>query len=248
MFKRFSSSLTDSFNRKHTYLRISLTEKCNLRCTYCMPEEGVDLLPKDELLTAMEIQRISTVLVNQGVSKIRLTGGEPTLRRDLCEIVGNFGILRLESLNSLRSLGLKSIGMTTNGIALHRKLDRLKDSGLNALNISLDTLDPFQFQLMTRRNGLDAVLKSLDKAVNLKFDSVKLNVVVINGVNDNEILSFVNLTKSLPIYVRFIEYMPFDGNSWNRSKFLPFREMLSRIEESFTVSKEKDEENDTSKV
>jgi cyclic pyranopterin phosphate synthase len=213
-----------------------------------MPEEGVDLLPKDELLTAMEINRISTVLVNQGVSKIRLTGGEPTLRRDLCEIVGNFEILRLESLNSLRSLGLKSIGMTTNGIALHRKLDRLKDSGLNALNISLDTLDPFQFQLMTRRNGLDAVLKSLDKAVNLQFDSVKLNVVVINGVNDNEILSFVNLTKSLPIYVRFIEYMPFDGNSWNRSKFLPYREMLSRIEESFTVSKEKDEENDTSKV
>jgi molybdenum cofactor biosynthesis enzyme MoaA len=112
--------------------------------------------------------------------------------------------------------------MTTNGIALHRKLDRLKECGLNALNISLDTLDPLQFQLMTRRQGLDAVLKSLDKAVALNFDAVKLNVVVIKGVNDKELLSFVDMTKSLPIYVRFIEYMPFDGNSWNSSKFCKY--------------------------
>lgn len=162
----------------------------------------------------------------------------------------------LASLNSLKSIGLKSIGMTSNGIALFRKLDRLKDSGLNALNISLDTLDPLQFQLMTRRNGLDAVLKSLNRAVELKFDAVKLNMVVIKGVNDQEILSFVDLTKSLPVYVRFIEYMPFDGNSWNRSKFcknisviiVSYRDMLSTIQQRFDVYKEEDDAHDTSKV
>ena len=146
-------------------------------------------------------------------------------------------------------MGLQSIGMTTNGIALFRKLELLKSAGLNALNISLDTLDPYQFQLMTRRKGLDAVLKSLDKAVSLNFDALKLNMVVIKGVNHEEILSFVEMTRNLPIYVRFIEYMPFDGNSWKKIKFLPFREMLSTIQNSYpNIFKESDEPNDTSKV
>lgn len=142
----FRSFLTDSHDRFHNYLRISITERCNLRCMYCMPSEGIELTPNQKLLSSDEILRIARLFVSQGVTKIRLTGGEPTVRKDCVELV--------EELGKLREQGLKEIAMTSNGIALWRKLDRLVAGGLTRLNLSLDTMDPFKYQIITRRTGM----------------------------------------------------------------------------------------------
>jgi len=144
--RSFRSFLTDSYNRFHNYLRISITERCNLRCTYCMPSEGIELTPSQKLLSSEEILRLARLFVSQGVTKIRLTGGEPTVRKDCVELI--------EELGKLRPLGLKEIAMTSNGIALWRKLDRMVSGGLTHLNLSLDTLDPFKYQIITRRMGI----------------------------------------------------------------------------------------------
>ncbi|CAJ0841044.1 5157_t:CDS:10 [Entrophospora sp. SA101] len=200
----FGNSLTDRFERRHTYLRISITERCNLRCTYCMPTDGVDLTPSNKLLTTEEIIRIAKIFVSQGVNKIRLTGGEPTVRSDIVELVGELG--------RLKSHGLQTIAMTSNGIALKRKLPELVENGLNLLNLSLDTLDPFKFQLITRRKGLERVLETIDQAIELGLKPLKINSVVIRGINENEVLDFIELTRNKPIYVRFIEYMPFNDH------------------------------------
>ncbi|KAJ1929817.1 hypothetical protein IWQ60_000846 [Tieghemiomyces parasiticus] len=189
-----STVLTDTFQRQHTYLRISLTERCNLRCTYCMPEEGVHLTPAANLLTTPEIVYLARLFVQQGVTKIRLTGGEPTIRKDFVELVG-----------------LRSISVTTNGIALKRKLPELVANGLDGINFSLDTLDPLQFQLITRRKGMERVLECIDQALAYPGVNVKINCVVIRGVNDQEVPAFVEFTRNKPINIRFIEYMPFDG-------------------------------------
>lgn len=223
--KPFSDFLTDTFNRQHDYLRISLTERCNLRCLYCMPEEGVPLSPNREILTTAEIHYLSALFVSQGVSKIRLTGGEPTVRKDIIPL--------MQQIGSLRSAGLKDLALTTNGIALHRKLDPLVDAGLTAINISLDTLDPFQFQLLTRRAGFPAVMKSIARVqemnaagANLKL---KINCVVMRGLNDAQILPFVALTRDQDVEVRFIEYMPFGGNKWHRDKMMSYADTLGAI-------------------
>ncbi|KAL3159838.1 GTP 3',8-cyclase, mitochondrial [Trebouxia sp. C0009 RCD-2024] len=215
--------LTDTFRRKHTYLRISLTEKCNLRCMYCMPEEGTDLTPQDALLTTSEILRLSRLFVEGGVNKIRLTGGEPTLRRDIVDLT--------KELNALP--GLQAIGITTNGIALRRKLPELQAHGLSLLNLSLDTLRPERFERMTRRRGHDRVLETLDLAVRLGFAPVKVNVVVMRGVNDDEIADFVELTRDRSINVRFIEYMPFDGNVWSDTKMVTYKQMMAAVQQRF---------------
>ncbi|KAH6564136.1 hypothetical protein BASA50_006826 [Batrachochytrium salamandrivorans] len=233
--------LRDTFQRNHTYLRISLTERCNLRCTYCMPEHGVDLSPASALLTTDEIIRLATLFVDQGITKIRLTGGEPTVRKDLLEIVAR--------LNALKPRGLQSIGMTTNGIALKRKLPALFENGLNQLNISLDTLHVDRFEELTRRKGLDAVMDAINTAAHMPFQAVKLNSVVVRNTNDDEIVDFVRLTKDLPIYVRFIEYMPFGGNKWDVEKFISYKEMLALVHREFgTLTKIQDDPNDTSKA
>ena len=216
--------LTDSFGRAHSYLRISLTERCNLRCQYCMPEEGVELTPNSNLLTSAEILRLARLFVEAGVDKIRLTGGEPTIRDDLTDLV--------QKLSSLKQIGLKTIAMTTNGIKLRRNLSQLQAAGLNALNISLDTLQAERFEKLTRRKGLSHVLASIDTAVSLGYDPVKVNVVVMRGVNDDEIPSFVEMTRERPINIRFIEYMPFDGNVWSESKMVAYKEMLARVKEA----------------
>eukprot|EP00884_Botryococcus_braunii_P007619 jgi/Botrbrau1/16859/Bobra.150_2s0079.1 len=216
--------LTDTFGRKHTYLRVSLTERCNLRCLYCMPEEGVDLTPNSGLLTSDEIVHLARIFVEAGVSKIRLTGGEPTLRRDIVELAG-----RLSSIP-----GVQALGITSNGIALKRKLADLKANGLNLVNISLDTLRPDRFEQMTRRRGLGLVLDSIEEAVQLGFDPVKVNMVVMRGVNDDEIPDFVELTRSRPINVRFIEYMPFDGNVWSDQKMVPYKDMVTAVSRTFS--------------
>ncbi|PIA53147.1 hypothetical protein AQUCO_00900032v1 [Aquilegia coerulea] len=214
-----SDMLVDSFGRLHTYLRISLTERCNLRCQYCMPADGVDLTPKPSLLSQNEIIRLADLFVSSGVNKIRLTGGEPSIRKDIEDIC-----LQLSNLK-----GLKTLAMTTNGITLGKKLPKLKDCGLNALNISLDTLIPAKFEFMTRRKGHGRVMESINTAIDLGYDPVKVNCVVMRGFNDDEICDFVELTRYKPINVRFIEFMPFDGNVWNVKKLVPYSELLDRV-------------------
>ncbi|KAF5313124.1 hypothetical protein D9619_002583 [Psilocybe cf. subviscida] len=236
----FSKHLTDTFNRQHNYLRISLTERCNLRCFYCMPSEGIELSPDGKLLTNEEMLRLATLFVKSGVTKIRLTGGEPTVRKGISEIIA--------SLNELRQYGLQSIGMTSNGLALHRRLPQLVENGLTHLNLSLDTLDPFKFELITRRRGHEAVLKALDVALASNLTSVKLNVVVIKGLNDAEVLDFVEMTKDKDLSVRFIEFMPFTGNKWDQKKMVPSSELLERIQARHpTVARAPDELNDTAR-
>lgn len=241
----FSSFLTDNFSRQHNYLRISVTERCNLRCVYCMPEEGVQLSPPDHNLTTPEIVYLSELFVKQGVNKIRLTGGEPTVRKDIVSL--------MHQLGQLRRFGLKELCITTNGISLHRKLDAMVESGLTAVNLSLDTLDPFQFTLMTRRNGHEAVMKSINRILEMNKHGagikLKINCVVMKGLNDREIVPFVELGKDQDLEVRFIEYMPFDGNKWSENKMLSFQEMLALIREKYpNVYRMQDHVNDTSKT
>lgn len=221
--KPLSDFLTDSFKRKHDYLRISVTERCNLRCLYCMPEEGVELSPDEKLLSTDEIVQLSKVFVSQGVTKIRLTGGEPTVRKDIIDIFA-----RLKQIK-----GLKEICMTSNGVSLMRKLPKLVQNGLTGLNLSLDTLVDGKYTLITRRNGLKNVLKSLDVALELGVPKVKINCVVMNNFNEDEILDFVELTKNKPVEVRFIEYMPFDGNRWSDNKMISYKEMFQTIESKY---------------
>lgn len=243
--KPFSAFLTDTFNRQHDYLRISVTERCNLRCLYCMPEEGVPLSPPAHLLTSPEIVYLSALFVSQGVTKIRLTGGEPTVRKDIVPL--------MQSIGELRRHGLRELCLTTNGISLHRKLEPMVDAGLTGVNLSLDTLDPFQFQIMTRRKGFDAVMKSIDRIQELnKMGAgikLKINCVVMRGLNEREIIPFVEMGRDSPIEVRFIEYMPFDGNKWSQGKMVSYQEMLALIREKYpTLEKVVDHKNDTSKT
>ncbi|XP_044146711.1 molybdenum cofactor biosynthesis protein 1 [Bufo gargarizans] len=199
----FSAFLTDGFGRQHTYLRISLTEKCNLRCQYCMPEEGVKLTLKSELLTTQEILTLAKLFVQEGVDKIRLTGGEPLIRPDVVDIIAQLRRLK----------GLKTIALTTNGINLARLLPRLKEAGVDVLNISLDTLVPSKFEFIVRRKGFHKVMEGIHRALELGYNPVKVNCVVMRGLNEDELLDFVALTERQPLEVRFIEYMPFDGKS-----------------------------------
>uniref|UniRef100_H2Z1N9 Radical SAM core domain-containing protein n=1 Tax=Ciona savignyi TaxID=51511 RepID=H2Z1N9_CIOSA len=233
--------LMDSHNRQHNYLRISLTEKCNLRCkycTYCMPKDGVELTPQQKLLSNEEILTLARLFVKEGVTKIRLTGGEPMVRMDLPHIIAE--------LNNLKKIGLQNIGMTTNGLTLQRKLPVLKDAGLDAINVSLDTLNPQRFEFITRRRGWDRVMNGIISAIEIGIPTI--NCVVMNGVNEDEICDFVQLSKDLAVDVRFIEYMPFDGNKWNEKKMVSYQSMLQTIQERFPdVQRLEEEPNHTSK-
>ncbi|MHC0441551.1 GTP 3',8-cyclase MoaA [Flavobacterium sp. 3-210] len=229
--------LTDGFGRKHNYLRISLLEKCNLRCTYCMPADGIALSPKASLMTAEEIFAIAQTFVKNGVDKIRLTGGEPLLRKDFPEIVS-----KLSNLNILLSI-------TTNGILIDRHIDVLKQFNVKKINLSLDTLVSSKFYSVTLRNQFEKVVDNLHLLLNNDFQ-VKVNVVLMKGFNDNEIVDFVKLTQFLPISVRFIEFMPFAGNEWDRSKMVSQKEILSLVETQFSldqIEKLEDEKNFTSR-
>ena len=243
--KPFSSFLTDTHSRQHTYLRISLTERCNLRCLYCMPEDGVPLSPPSHNLTTPEIVYLSSLFVSEGVNKIRLTGGEPTVRKDIVPL--------MQQIGDLRRSGLKELCITTNGLTLVRKLDAMAEAGLTGVNLSLDTLDPFQFQIMTRRPGHEKVMKSIERILEMNRlgagIKLKINIVVMRGLNDREILDFIELGREKKLEVRFIEYMPFDGNKWSQRKMLPFAEMLDMIKEKYPdLQKVQDHRNDTSKT
>ena len=212
--------LDDRFARRHTYLRISLTERCSLRCVYCMPAAGVDLTPKAHLLDPDEMLRIATAFVDAGVNKIRLTGGEPAVRKDLVDVVA--------ALDGLRPRGLDEISITSNGLALAKKLPALQAAGLDRLNVSLDTLEREKFNTLTRRDALPKVLETIDQALGLGLP-LKVNCVLMRGTNEDEVLDFAAMTAARPLDVRFIEYMPFDGNRWEEQKIVPYAELLAEL-------------------
>lgn len=238
-----SEVLADTFGRQHDYLRISLTEKCNLRCQYCMPEQGVPLTHRSKLLSTDELIDLAQIFANEGVTKIRLTGGEPLVRKDVIEIVS-----RLKGLE-----GIQQVAMTTNAIVLAKKLDDLKKAGLDLINISLDTLEEKKYAFVTRRPaaGFQRVMDAIDKAIDYGYAPLKINCVVMRGLNDDEIVDFVAWTKDKPVDVRFIEYMPFDGNKWNDKKMVSYHEMVSIIRQTypdFQRCQHQDHQNDTSKA
>lgn len=185
-----------------------------------MPENGIELTPGAELLTRGEYHRLVSLFAKLGVSKVRLTGGEPLVHPDVVGICSDMSSIP----------GIKHIAMTTNGILIPRKLNELIAAGVTGLNISLDTLDEHRFQVVTRRNGLSKVLKAISLAEAAGFDPVKINCVVMRGVNEDEIGAFVELTRDRPIEVRFIEYMPFDQNQWERRKMVSFMETMDAVE------------------
>jgi len=203
------SLLIDQFGRKHDYLRISVTDRCNLRCLYCMPEEGVKFISHDDLLTYEEITKIVRVVAGLGIKKIRLTGGEPLVRKDLEVLVRN--IKQIE--------GITDIALTTNAYFLDQKAESLKEAGISRVNISLDSLNPERFKEITRGGNLDRVMAGLQESIRVGFNPIKINTVLMKGFNDDEIGDFLELTINQPLQIRFIEYMPIGhaGESWSKS-------------------------------
>ena len=229
--------LQDSHGRDHGYLRISLIERCNLRCTYCMPEEGVQLSPKSHLMTYEEIYEIAKTFVNHGVTKIRLTGGEPLIRKDIPVILEKLATLPVE------------LSITSNAVIIDKFIDILKANGVKKINVSLDSLDAAKFKHITRRHEFEKVYNNILLLVKEGF-TVKVNAFLIKGFNDNEIIDFIHFTKDLPISVRFIEFMPFDGNKWDMSKMVSYAEVMNYVNDSFSkdqVIRLEDAPNDTSK-
>ncbi|HIE52469.1 MAG TPA: GTP 3',8-cyclase MoaA [Armatimonadetes bacterium] len=215
-----TEGLIDRFGRSLSSLRLSVTDRCNFRCLYCMPEEGVKWLPRTEILTFEELARIARIFVRLGVTKIRLTGGEPLVRKDLPVLV--------RMLSGIE--GLQDLALTTNGFLLRKHARSLKEAGLRRLNVSLDTLDPEKFARLTRRRGLEEVLAGLEEAERVGFWPLKINTVALRGVTDGEILAFAELARRKPYQVRFIEYMPLDaGNFWEWNKVLTGQEILAII-------------------
>lgn len=215
-----SNKITDKFGRIHDYLRISLTERCNLRCAYCMPEQGVPLREKSEFMTAKETIEIAKVFVSMGIKKIRLTGGEPLINKDVALIIKELGKLPVE------------LGITTNGVLLDRFVDVLREANVKSVNISLDSLREKQFNQITRRDYFHKVMNNIDLLLKNNF-TVKINTVLIKGINDNEITDFIEWTRNTNIHVRFIEFMPFDGNNWDWNKKVSYREILDAAEAHF---------------
>ena len=207
------------------YLRLSVTDRCNLRCQYCMPEEGIDKKPHEAMLSWEEMHRLCRILVDKGLRKIRITGGEPFVRKDL-----TFFLKKLARLEPR-----PDIGITTNGVLLNPHLDELKAVGITRLNISMDSLTPELFHKITRRDEFWNVWKNMLLAVDKGFH-VKINMVVQPGLNDHEITDFAKLTKTFPITVRFIEPMPFSGT--NNREFEPFSgdDILNRIQSRYELT------------
>ncbi|MEW4925734.1 GTP 3',8-cyclase MoaA [Algibacter sp. 2305UL17-15] len=235
--KHKTNILQDTHGRDHSYLRISLIERCNLRCTYCMPEEGVKLSPKSHLMTYEEIYEIAKTFVNHGVTKIRLTGGEPLIRKDIPVILEKLATLPVE------------LSMTSNAVIIDKFIAVLKKYNVNKINVSLDSLDAGKFKHITRRHEFQKVYNNILVLVKEGF-TVKVNAVLMKGFNDNEIIDFIHFTKDLPISVRFIEFMPFDGNKWDMSKMVSYAEVMDYVNEAFPedkVERLQDAPNDTSK-
>ncbi len=229
--------LVDKFGRKHNYLRISLTERCNLRCTYCMPPEGVELGPKSQYMTADEILDIASEFVAMGVTKIRLTGGEPLIRKDFEQILRSLASLKVE------------IAITSNAVILDKYLDLFKELGVKNLNLSLDSLHKDKFSTITRRNYFDKVMANIQLFLAEGF-KLKINTVLMKGFNEEEIIPFIEWAKDKDLHVRFIEFMPFDGNNWNMDKMVSLAEIQTIVKNHYPqeqVLRIADKPNDTAK-
>jgi len=226
--------IKDTFGRVHDYLRISLTDNCNLRCFYCMPDEKYAFAPASKLMQVEEIETIAKLFVAQGVKKIRLTGGEPLVRKDaprILEVLGKLGV---------------ELAITTNGVRIHEMLEELLAANIKAINISLDTLQADKFLKITRRDLYHRVRSNIELLLQNNI-RVKINVVVMKGLNDNEILDFIALTKHNNIEVRFIEFMPFSGNHWTSNQVFTLHEIMLAVASKYDAIPVQPEPNDTSK-
>jgi cyclic pyranopterin phosphate synthase len=225
-----AQGLFDGYGRSHGYLRISVIEKCNLRCRYCMPEEGVPLLARSELLSFEEIERLAALFVKLGVRKIRVTGGEPLVRRDIDVLVARLG--------KLKALGLQRLAMTSNALLLREHMQALREGGLDAVNLSLDTLRPDRFKAITLRDGCEETIAAIRAAAEAGFDKVKVNAVVMAGVNDDELVALAReFAREQPIDMRYIEYMPFEGNHWGEQlRMFPAAAIRARLEEELELT------------
>jgi cyclic pyranopterin phosphate synthase len=213
--------LIDSFGRVHTNLRISVTDRCNIRCFYCMPESDVEFMPRSALLTFEEIERFVRVAVPLGLRSIRLTGGEPLVRKDLHVLVRILSAIE----------GIEDIGLTTNGILLADQAQGLYDAGLRRINVSLDALNPQKFEKFTRRQGYERVIAGIKAAQDVGFDPVKINAVAVRGLSEDEIGPFGQFARSTGVEIRFIEFMPLDAdNAWQREKVLLAHEIVAILE------------------
>ena len=232
-----SPLLQDTHQRNHSYLRISITEKCNLRCTYCMPAEGIALTPRPHLMTEDEIVAIAQTFVDLGVTKIRLTGGEPLVRKEAHSIIERLGQLGVQ------------LTLTTNGLLVHDFISTFKKAGIKALNVSIDSLQKEKYKAITRRDSFNQLWNNIELLQQNDFQ-VKLNVVLIKGFNDNEILDFIALTKAQKLQIRFIEFMPFDGNQWNKEKLVSYAEIIEQVHSVYSepqLLRIEDQPNDTAK-
>ncbi len=213
------TKLTDTYKRRINYLRVSVTDRCNLRCLYCMPEEGVPLLGHGEILTFEEILRVVRISVGLGIRKVRVTGGEPLVRKNI------LGFIR--ELSSIE--GIDDLSLTTNGLFLPQMAEGLAQSGLKRVNISLDTLRAETFKKITRRDGLDIVLKGIEAARKAGLGPIKINVVAMRGVNDTEILDFAQFAMDNDLAVRFIEFMPSRQDKWTEEQLVGADEILATL-------------------
>jgi len=217
--------LADPFGRVHTYLRVSVTDRCNLRCTYCMPSEGLDWMPKSTVLTFEELTRVVETFARLGIKKIRLTGGEPTIRKGIVELIA-----RLSAID-----GIDERAMTTNAMRLRTLAQPLADAGLSRVNVSIDTLDPERFAEITRGGQLQRVLDGIDAAIEAGLTPVKLNAVILRDVNDHEVVDLVRRFADRPdVVVRFIEFMPFSAVE-RRKRHVPAAEMRRRLGEHWEL-------------
>ncbi len=217
--------LIDGFGRVHRDLRISVTDRCNFRCTYCMPEEGMQWQRREDLLSFEEIERVARIMVERfGVDSIRLTGGEPTVRARVPVLVAKLAALNVD------------LAMTTNGVTLPLLAAELRSAGLERINISLDSLRSDRFTELTRRNDLERVLEGVEAALDAGFDPVKINVVVMKGINDDEIVDFAHFGRDRGLVVRFIEFMPLDADeAWSNNGVMTQAEILAALSEVFEL-------------
>ena len=226
--------LQDTFGRIHDYLRISLTDNCNFRCSYCMPVEEMVWMPSSRLMSKDEILKLAETFVSLGVNKIRLTGGEPLVRKEFPEI-----------LQGIAKMGVETT-ITTNGVLIHKHIQNLKDAGVRSVNVSLDTLNREKFQKLTRRDQFDQVWENILLLLGEGF-RVKVNAVALHGMIEEEISGFVKVTEKLPLHVRFIEFMPFAGNHWSSQQVVTAKQMLDLVTAEYSVEKLVDEKHDTAK-
>jgi cyclic pyranopterin phosphate synthase len=215
------AALLDNNHRIINYLRLSVTDRCNLRCIYCMPAEGVKFNPHHEILTYEEMLRIVRLCVQRGIRKVRLTGGEPLVRKGIISFIEKLCLIG----------GLEEITLTTNGVLLKDFAHPLRESGIRRINVSMDTLRLERFRQITRRDYFDRVWEGIEEAESTGFEQIKINVVAIRGVNDDEILDFARLVYKKPYHVRFIELMPVgEKNAWTNEKFVTIEEIFQQIQ------------------